>query len=99
MKILIDTADINVIKKLYTIFHFDGVTTNPKLLARIDGDPMEILKEIRRAIPNEAELHVQVVSSEKEAMLQEAEYILEQIIKVRQAKMEMQQFVNYHHEV
>lgn len=76
MKILIDSADINVINKLYTIYHFDGVTTNPKLLSRIEGKPYEILGQIRKEIPKEAQLHVQVVSSEKQYMLREADYIL-----------------------
>lgn len=79
MKILIDSADISIIRSLYEVFNFDGVTTNPKLLARIDGNPFGILKQIRREIPEEAELHVQVVSSEKDEMLREAKQILDLI--------------------
>lgn len=79
MKILIDSADINEITALYKKFHFDGVTTNPKLLSRVDGNPLEILKEIRKNIPEDSELHVQVVSSTKEEMILEAEYILKNL--------------------
>ena len=79
MKILIDTADIKTIEDLYKIYRFDGVTTNPNLLSRIDGDPMEILKSIKSTIPEGAELHVQVISSTKEEMLHEAELILEEL--------------------
>lgn len=75
MKILIDTADVTVIRRLYQIYPFDGVTTNPRLLSRITGKPMEILKEIQSEIPESAELHVQVVSSDSTEMLKEAEYI------------------------
>ena len=76
MKIFIDTGDVAVIKQLYMKYRFDGVTTNPRLLARIQGKPIEILQEIRRAIPTEAELHVQVVSLQAEEMIKEAEHIL-----------------------
>jgi len=76
MKIFIDTGDVAVIKQLYKKYRFDGVTTNPRLLARIQGKPIEILQEIRRAIPTEAELHVQVVSLQAEEMIKEAEHIL-----------------------
>ena len=76
MKIFIDTADVAVIKQLYGRYRFDGVTTNPRLLARMQGKPMELLQEIHRAIPTEAELHVQVVSLKAEEMIKEAEHIL-----------------------
>lgn len=79
MKILIDTAEAAVIEKLYTMYQFDGVTTNPKLLSRIDGRPFDILKEIRRKIPENAELHVQVVSTEADKMIREADRILEEL--------------------
>lgn len=79
MKLLIDTANIAEIKALYQIFRFDGVTTNPKLLSRMDGDPIGLLKEIRREIPKDAQLHVQVVSLKADDMIKEADYILEQV--------------------
>lgn len=81
MKILIDTADVVRIRRLYGIAHFDGVTTNPRLLSQISGRPYEILEEIREALPKEAELHVQVVSGKREQMLLEAEDILERLGK------------------
>lgn len=76
MKILIDSADINEITTLYKKFHFDGVTTNPKILSQVDGEPLEILKVIRKNIPEDSELHVQVVSSTQKDMILEVEHIL-----------------------
>lgn len=81
MKLFIDTADAAWIRKLYGIFHFDGVTTNPKLLSQISGEPYEILEEIRKVLPKEAELHVQVVSRKRDQMLREAQEILERLGK------------------
>ncbi|WP_215700712.1 transaldolase family protein [Clostridium sp. MCC353] len=77
MKILIDTADITVIKQLYTLYHFDGVTTNPTLLSKIEGRPLDILKEIREAIPEEAQLHAEVISDRSDVMVKEAYHILD----------------------
>lgn len=76
MKILIDTADITAIRKLYGICRFDGVTTNPTLMSRISGKPLDILKEIRAELPEEAELHAEVISDKWEVMVREADHIL-----------------------
>ena len=72
MKILVDHADINLIKKMYEYFPVDGVTTNPSILKKTGKNPYEVLKEIRKFIGKDAELHAQVVSSTAEEMVQEA---------------------------
>jgi transaldolase len=46
MKIFIDSADPAEIKQAMEIWPVDGVTTNPTLLARREGDPTTALKEI-----------------------------------------------------
>lgn len=79
MKILIDSADITVIKQLYELCQFDGVTTNPTLLSKIEGRPLEILKEIRETIPEKAQLHAEVISDKSEVMVKEACHILDVI--------------------
>ncbi len=79
MKLLIDTADIKTIRKLYDLYQFDGVTTNPKILSKVNGDPIDILKEIRDSIPEQSELHVQVVSDQADSMVEEANYILKEL--------------------
>lgn len=79
MKIFIDTADVKIIKEFYKKYQFDGVTTNPRLLSRICGRPMDILKDIKKTIPEESELHVQVVSLNANQMIKEAEYILREL--------------------
>ena len=35
MKILVDHADINAIKKMYEYYPVDGVTTNPSILKKV----------------------------------------------------------------
>jgi transaldolase len=50
MLFFIDTANIKEIREANSLGLVDGVTTNPTLLAREDGDPWEILSEICREV-------------------------------------------------
>lgn len=72
MKFLVDNADIQKIKAVYRVFPMDGVTTNPSILAAGGRQPFEVLKEIREFIGAEADLHVQVVGADADAMLEDA---------------------------
>jgi len=74
MKLLIDDANIEKIKAIYSVYPVDGVTTNPSILAKSGRMPFEVLSEIRDFIGDD-ELHVQVVSDSAEGMIKEAEKI------------------------
>ena len=50
MKLIIDDAHIDLIKKIYEYYPVDGVTTNPSILAKSGRQPFEVLKEIRSFI-------------------------------------------------
>lgn len=76
MKLIIDDAKIEAIKKIYNFYPIDGVTTNPSILAKCGKNPYEVLTEIREFIGEEAELHVQVVSKNAENMIEEAHQII-----------------------
>jgi len=75
MKILIDSADLSEIKRVSGIFPVSGVTTNPKILASVGGNPYETIKAIRGFIGDRKELHVQVLSRFSDEMSYEAEKI------------------------
>ena len=81
MKLLIDDADIEKIKKIYEFYAIDGVTTNPSILAKSGRKPYEVLGEIRELLGEEAELHVQVVSSNADDMINEGKKIVEKLGK------------------
>ena len=70
MKLIIDDAHIDLIKKIYEYYPVDGVTTNPSILAKSGRQPFEVLKEIRSFIGEEAELHVQVVAKDADGMVE-----------------------------
>ena len=72
MKLLIDDANVEVIKKIYEYYPIDGVTTNPSILAKSGRPPYEVLKEIRQIIGQEAQLHVQVIARQAEGMVADA---------------------------
>lgn len=79
MKLIIDDAHIDMIKRVYEFYPVDGVTTNPSILAKSAGNPYEVLQEIRIFIGEEAELHVQAVSKDAEGMIEEAHRITEEL--------------------
>ena len=77
MKILIDDANIDNIKRIYSYYPVDGVTKNPTILAKCGRQPYDALKEIREFIGSKAELHVQVISDTTEKMVEEGHKIAE----------------------
>lgn len=69
MKILVDTASVEVIEKLNNLRIIDGVTTNPSLIAK-EHDTMEnIIPQILNII--NGDVSVEVLASEAEAMIAE----------------------------
>lgn len=77
MKLLIDDANPEKIRELWDIYPLDGVSTNPTILSRYRRPPFETLKEIRRIIGPQAELHVQVTARSAEGMVEDAHRIQE----------------------
>lgn len=79
MLVLIDSADIREIERLYNDFPYDGVTTNPTILKAAGNDPIKQLREIRVLLPPTSELHAQLVSDTTEQMIEEADFLIEHI--------------------
>lgn len=70
MKIFLDTANLESIRKYNDMGLVDGITTNPTLLSRENGDPAEIMAEIVRIVKGPVSL--EVVSTDTEGMIEEA---------------------------
>jgi transaldolase len=70
MKIFLDTADLDSIKKYNDMGLVDGVTTNPTLLSKEKGNPSEIMHEIVRIVKGPVSL--EVVGTTYDAMMDEA---------------------------
>jgi len=70
MKIFLDTANIESIKKYNDMGIIDGITTNPTLLSKEKGNPTEIMLQIVKAVNGPVSL--EVVGTTTEEMLEEA---------------------------
>lgn len=78
MKLCIDDANIEKIRRVYEFFPVDGVSTNPSILAKTSRPPYEVLREIR-SIVGDGELFVQTTSLKAETMLEEARRIVKEL--------------------
>lgn len=72
MEIILDTANLEDIRRYNDIYDITGITSNPTILAREKAEFFPLLLEIRSII-GEKQLHVQVTGSTCEEMLKEAE--------------------------
>lgn len=70
MKIFIDTANIEEIRKAAEIGIIDGVTTNPSLIAKEGRDFKEVIREICQVV--DGPISAEAVSMDKEGIIKEA---------------------------
>lgn len=77
MKLLIDDANLENIKRISEYYPIDGVSCNPTILKKAGKDPYSQLKEIRKFIGQDKDFHVQVVNTEANLMVQEGIKIAE----------------------
>lgn len=72
MKIFLDTASLKEIREGAALGVVDGITTNPTLLAKEQGDPEEILREICREV--DGPISAEVVATDAEGMVREGRH-------------------------
>lgn len=78
MKLCIDHADVDAIRRIYEYYPIDGVSTNPTILAKCGRDPYEVLKEIREIIGDQGELFVQALGEDAAGMVEDARRIVKE---------------------
>ncbi len=66
-----DTADLEELRKLYTFFPLEGVTTNPTILKN-SGYKLSVAVEGIQELVGTGMVHVQMISSETDDMVREA---------------------------
>ena len=69
MKFFLDTAHVPHIQEGARLGLLDGVTTNPTLLSKEDGDPREIVRDICKIV--DGPVSAEVVSLDAEGMVRE----------------------------
>jgi transaldolase len=72
MKIFLDTADIDEIKKAHETGMIEGITTNPTLIKRSGRDPVEVIKEISSEFKIFESISAEVVADTAEEMIDQA---------------------------
>jgi transaldolase len=70
MKFFIDTASVSDIREAAALGLLDGVTTNPSLLSKEKGDPVEILREITKIV--DGPVSAEVTALDHDGMVAEA---------------------------
>jgi len=70
MKIFLDTANVASIEKYNELGVVDGITTNPTLLSKEKGNPIETMKKIVEII--EGPVSLEVVAIDYDKMLEES---------------------------
>ncbi len=70
MKIFLDTANLESIRKFNDMGLLDGITTNPSLLSKEGGNPKDAMEEITKIINGDVSL--EVLSTEYSGMMDEA---------------------------
>lgn len=74
MRIFLDTANIDEIKKWHETGILDGVTTNPTHLSKEGGDPTKVIQEICKILP-EGQISVEVTEKNPEKVYAQAKKI------------------------
>jgi transaldolase len=69
MKFFLDTAHVPHLREAAEAGLIDGVTTNPSLLAKESGDPVDVIRDIAKIV--EGPISAEVVSLETEGMIRE----------------------------
>jgi len=82
MEYMLDTANINDIKKYNEFFPITGITSNPSII-KAEGkiEFFNHFKEIRKIIGLDKSLHIQVIAENYEGIMAEAKVILENVDK------------------
>ena len=73
MKIFLDTANLESIKKYNDMGVLDGITTNPTLLSKEQGSPEEIMRAIVSMVRGDVSL--EVIGTESAQMIEEAHHL------------------------
>ena len=69
MKIFLDTANLESIKKFNDMGLLDGITTNPSLMSKEGGNPKDAMEEITKIIKGDVSL--EVISTKYSGMMEE----------------------------
>lgn len=79
MEFYLDTANVDIVKKLYRSLPLAGITTNPSIIAKEKKPIFEVLNELQDILGNQAQLFAQVLARSAEEMVEQAILLQEKI--------------------
>ena len=79
MLYILDTADVEEIRRCNTFYPLAGVTTNPSIISKENAEFWPLLSEIRSIIGPEKMFHIQTVQKTADKMVEEALLIKKRI--------------------
>lgn len=78
IELMLDTANIEIIKEEIENYPVSGITTNPDILSREKvNNPFSHLKEIKKIIGPNRSLHVQVTAKDTNGIIEDAHRIVQ----------------------
>ena len=75
MEFILDTANVEEIKKLNDLLTIAGVTTNPSIITKSGKEPQQVIGEIIDILDPSQTLFVQTVQTTFEGMMEEARWV------------------------
>lgn len=75
MEFILDTADVDEIKKLNELLTLKGVTTNPTIITKSKKNFQETVEDIIEVLDEEQLLFVQAIATTCDEIVEEAKYI------------------------
>lgn len=79
MQYIIDTAQLDAIKKCAEFYPIDGVTTNPTIISKEHTGFTPLIRQIRDIIGPDKMLHIQTTQTDAEMIVKEAEALQEAV--------------------
>ena len=80
MLFIIDTADLDAIRKAVEFLPIDGVTTNPTIIAKENkADFLKLIKDIREIIGDDRMFHIQTTAKNADDIIKEAMLLQEAV--------------------
>lgn len=76
MEYLLDTACLEYIKEAVSYFPIAGITTNPTIIAKENKNFIHLMTNIRKTIGNDLPLHIQVISTKAEEIIEEGKTLV-----------------------
>lgn len=75
MEFYLDTADVQVVKRLMPILPINGVTTNPSIIAKEKKPLLSVLTELQDTLGSTGQLFAQVIANTSTEMIKQAEIL------------------------